>query len=279
MMAFSGDAFTFFKAFASPSGERVNWTAAASARNSRCRKTAPLIMRPKNAPFQPTKARRKPTARITRSTNSPDRHLSKPGSGSALDDLRVSSYNAAVNRRRLLAFLVLILCLGSIGGWRYCRWRDHRFDAVIVGAAQLYGVEPALVKAVVWRESWFNPSVRGRKNEFGLMQIRAEAAGEWDRAEKITLFEPEQLLDAATNTQAGTGYLGQILKRYQKTDNPLPYALADYNAGRSHVLRWNKGAASTNNAVFIDQMDFSSTRKYVKTVMRRYEHYRVISPP
>ena len=184
-----------------------------------------------------------------------------------------------MKRRRLLALLTLIICMGSIGGWRYYRWRDHRFDAVIVGAAQRYGVEPALVKAVVWRESWFNPSVRGRKNEFGLMQIRAEAAGEWARSEKITSFTPEQLFDPVTNTLAGTWYLGKLLKRYQKTDNPLPYALADYNAGRSHVLRWNKAAASTNNAVFIEQMDFPSTRKYVKTVMRRYEYYRVTSPP
>ena len=184
-----------------------------------------------------------------------------------------------MKRRRLFAFLVLIIFVGWIGGWRYCRWRDHRFDAVIVGAARRYGVAPALVKAVVWRESWFNPSVRGRKNEFGLMQIRAEAAGEWARAEKIPSVTQEQLFDPVTNTLAGTWYLGKLLKRYQKTDDPLPYALADYNAGRSHVLRWNKGAASTNNAMFIDQMDFPSTRKYVKTVMRRYEYYRVTSPP
>jgi len=40
------------------------------------------------------------------------------------------------------------------------------------------------------------------------------------------------------------------------------------------VLRWNKGAAGTNNALFIEQMDYPSTRKYVKAVMRRYEYYR-----
>ncbi len=183
-----------------------------------------------------------------------------------------------MKRRRLFAFLVLIIFVGWIGGWRYCRWRDHRFDAVIVGAAQRYGVAPALVKAVVWRESWFNPSVRGRKNEFGLMQIRAEAAGEWARAEKIPSVTQEQLFDPVTNTLAGTWYLGKLLKRYQKTDNPLPYALADYNAGRSPVLRWSKGAATTNNTLFIEQMDYPSTRKYVKTVLRRYEYYRTILP-
>jgi soluble lytic murein transglycosylase len=198
--------------------------------------------------------------------------------GSALDDSSVSGYNAAVNRRRLLAFLCLIICVGAIGTWRYCLWRDHRFDVVIVGAAQRYGVAPALVKAVVWRESRFNPSARGRKSEFGLMQIRAEAAGEWARAERIAGFAPEQLLDPATNTLAGTWYLGKLLKRYQQTDDPLPYALADYNAGRSHVLRWNKGVATTNNSVFIEQMDFPGTRKYVKAVMRRYEHYRARFP-
>jgi len=183
-----------------------------------------------------------------------------------------------VQRRRLLAFLILIVCLGSIGGWRYCRWRDRRFDAVIVKAAQRYGVRPALVKAVVWRESWFNPAVRGRKSEFGLMQIRAEAAGEWARAERITSFTPEQLLDPATNTLAGAWYLGKLLKRYQMTDNPLPYALADYNAGRSHVLRWNTGPATTNHALFMVQMDFPGTRRYVKAVMRRYEYYRPMFP-
>ena len=183
-----------------------------------------------------------------------------------------------MKRRRLFAFLVLIIFVGWIGGWRYCRWRDHRFDAVIVGAARRYGVAPALVKAVVWRESWFNPSVRGRKNEFGLMQIRAEAAGEWARAEKIPSVTQEQLFDPVTNTLAGTWYLGKLLKRYQKTDDPLPYALADYNAGRSHVLRWSKGAATTNNTLFIEQMDYPSTRKYVKTVLRRYEYYRTIFP-
>ena len=183
-----------------------------------------------------------------------------------------------MNRRGLLALLALAISMGSIGTWRYYRWRDHRFDPLIIGAAQRYGLEPALVKAVVWRESGFNPSVRGRKSEFGLMQIRPEAAGEWARAEKLTSFALEQLFDPATNTLAGAWYLGKLLKRYKDADNAVPYALADYNAGRSQVLRWNKGSATTNNALFIEQMDFPGTRKYVKSVMHRYERYRAEFP-
>ena len=43
----------FFSALARPIGLRVNWTAAASARDSRWRATALLINRPKKAPALP----------------------------------------------------------------------------------------------------------------------------------------------------------------------------------------------------------------------------------
>ncbi len=59
----------------------------------------------------------------------------------------------------------------------------------------------------------------------------------------------------------------------------MTYALADYNAGRANVLKWNIAAASTNSAAFIEQIGFPSTKFYVKSVMRRYEHYRLIFPP
>jgi soluble lytic murein transglycosylase len=54
----------------------------------------------------------------------------------------------------------------------------------------------------------------------------------------------------------------------------VPYALADYNAGRGNVLKWMKGAASTNSAAFLAAMDFPSTKHYIETVMERREHYR-----
>ena len=143
-----------------------------------------------------------------------------------------------------------------------------------MAAAARYSVDPALIKAVVWRESWFDPQARGRKGEIGLMQIRSEAAGDWAKAEHLALFQPEQLFDPAINTLTGAWYLRKLLGRYPQTDNPVPYALADYNAGRTHVLQWAKGAAVTNSALFIEQIGFPSTRNYVLAVMDRYQHYR-----
>ena len=173
----------------------------------------------------------------------------------------------------MLAFLLMV---GGVAYWRWYEWRDHSQDAVILAAARRYGVEAALVKAMVWRESRFNPQARGRAGEIGLMQIREAAAKEWAGAEHIIPFSHEHLLSPSTNTLAGAWYLKKLLKRYEQTDNPLPYALADYNAGRSNVLRWNKEAATTNSVAFLEQIGFPGTRKYVQSILRRYEYYRPV---
>jgi soluble lytic murein transglycosylase len=153
-------------------------------------------------------------------------------------------------------------------------YRENSHDKHIVGAARKYGVDPALIKAVVWRESRFDPNARGAAGEIGLMQIREAAAEEWAKAEGMSFFSHQHLYDPAKNVLAGTWYLGKLLRRYPRTDNPVVYALADYNAGRTHVLRWNKGIAATNSAQFLKQMDYPGTRAYIVAVQQRQQHYR-----
>ncbi|HZQ46756.1 MAG TPA: lytic transglycosylase domain-containing protein [Verrucomicrobiae bacterium] len=182
---------------------------------------------------------------------------------------------------RQIMLSLLLLLLGGLGAywWRH-EWREHSQDVPILAAARRYGVEPALVKAVVWRESRFNPRTRGGKGEIGLMQVLPKAAAkDWTVAERIQPLAAEILLDPGTNTLVGAWYLEKLLKRYAQTDNPLPYALADYNAGRGNVLKWEHGPAATNSIAFIEQIGFPGTKNYVRSVMRRYEHYRPIFPP
>jgi soluble lytic murein transglycosylase len=167
---------------------------------------------------------------------------------------------------------LLIFCAIIFGVWVWWSYdREHRYDNEILKAAQRHQIAPELVRAVVWQESRFNARSRGKVGEIGLMQIRKLTGEEWATAERVNSFEPDDLFSPETNTRVGAWYLAKLLKRYARTDNPLPYALADYNAGRSNVLKWNKGAAATNSAVFIEQIGFPSTRKYVESVMRKYD--------
>jgi soluble lytic murein transglycosylase len=181
-----------------------------------------------------------------------------------------------IARSKLWSWLIpaLTLVLALIIGFYFRPKRENRFDSQIQAAARKYGLDPALIKAVIWQESKFLPYARGRAGEIGLMQIREDAAYEWAEAEKVRPFQHEQILDPETNIMCGSFYLSKLLKRYQKADNPLPYALADYNAGRSHVLRWNKGAAQTNSSAFLAKMDFPGTRRYATNVINRCSHYQ-----
>lgn len=185
------------------------------------------------------------------------------------------------NMKRGASSLLVLLCFMA-GVALYLWWndrREHSQDGPIRAAAQRYGVEPALVKALVWRESRFDPTVRGRAKEIGLMQLQEAAAQEWADAEHINSFAHEHCFDPRTNTLAGTWYLKKLLKRYTQTDNPVPYALADYNAGRGNVLKWNKGSAATNSADFCAQIGFPGTKEYVKSVIKRCDKYRPVFGP
>jgi soluble lytic murein transglycosylase len=178
-------------------------------------------------------------------------------------------------------WLLAIIALGAVL-WvfnQYRTWREDSQDDVILAAAARYNVEPALIKAVVWRESRFNPDVRGSKGEVGLMQIMKATAEDWSKAESRTLVFHTELFDRQKNTLCGAWYLRKLLGRYGNTDNRVPYVLADYNAGRGNVLKWMQGPAATNSAAFIEQIGFPSTKEYVRTVMAKREKYRESFPP
>lgn len=173
-----------------------------------------------------------------------------------------------------LGQLLLVAAVGLIAWGVWNHWREHRFDEVIAQAARRYQLDPALVKALIWRESGFNPGARGRAGEVGLMQIREPAALEWAASEHLQSFDYTACLDPATNTLAGSWYLKKVLRRYRMADDPIPYALADYNAGRANVLKWRSGVAATNSEAFLGQITFPTTRAYVQSIMDRRQNYQ-----
>jgi soluble lytic murein transglycosylase len=178
-------------------------------------------------------------------------------------------------KRRWYAVVAVVLVVDMIGLAFYVKWqRNHRYDHHIRAAAQRYGVDAALVKAMVWRESRFDETARGGAGEIGLMQIRDLAAREWAADEKIPNFDHEHIIDPGSNTLAGTWYLAKMLRRYRNTDDPIPFALADYNAGRTKVREWLNGAAQTNSAAFLEAMTYPGTKDYIRTIMADRQRFR-----
>ena len=154
--------------------------------------------------------------------------------------------------------------------------RFQQYDRLLQTVAEEHGLQPALVKAVVWRESRFDPEKFGSAGERGLMQVSEKAALEWARQNHIANFRVEELFDPKTNLRAGSWYLSRAIQHWQHQTDPLPFALAEYNAGASRALRWAGGddavVVPPNN--FRKSIDFPGTRKYVDSILARYEFYK-----
>jgi soluble lytic murein transglycosylase len=151
--------------------------------------------------------------------------------------------------------------------------RFQQYDPIINSVAAERRLDPMLVKAVVWRESRFDTQKHGSAGERGLMQVSAKAADEWVRQNKIDNFKLDDLFDPKTNLEAGSWYLRRALDHWQTESDPLPFALAEYNAGASRAQRWVGADGITTNQ-FLDNIDFPATRSYVQSILKRYEFYR-----
>jgi soluble lytic murein transglycosylase len=160
-------------------------------------------------------------------------------------------------------------------------WKDYRrFDALIVRVAHEYNLDPRLVKAVVWRESRFQADMKGRNGERGLMQVSEVAARDWATAKGLSNFRAEELLTPEMNLEVGAWYLSKAVQRWNAADDAVPFALAEYNAGKSRVDRWIRAATQKANGQpvtahsFQESIDFPSTARYVRTILARYDFYK-----
>jgi soluble lytic murein transglycosylase len=155
--------------------------------------------------------------------------------------------------------------------------RYTEYDQLINDLSRKHGVDPLLIKAIAWRESAFQNEKVGTSGERGLMQVSEIAASDWVRAMKIETFVPTDLFDPKTNLDAGSWYFKKALDRWKDKADPIPFALAEYNAGHARVERWitdsGRGTGATA-ADLIHAIDFPSTRKYIEDITSRYHFYQ-----
>ncbi len=102
------------------------------------------------------------------------------------------------------------------------------FRELIEAASAQYLVDADLITSVIAAESNFDPRAISRRNARGLMQLLPETA---TRLGVRDIFDPKE------NINAGTRYLGELLKIY---NHDIVRALAAYNAGPEKVQKFGK---------------------------------------
>jgi|ERR1051326_4707771 soluble lytic murein transglycosylase len=176
-----------------------------------------------------------------------------------------------MDQKKVVRLVLVLIGIFVILYLMYQTWwyvREHSYDKEIRIVAAQYGISPYLVKAVVWRESKFNRFCIGPTKDVGLMQITEGAVKEWADAQKQPAPSKTEWFHAKTNLDIGAWYLARALQRWKDCDNPVPFALAEYNAGRSNAAKWRAKCKSPNSSQeFIRNIGIASTRRYVQDVM------------
>jgi len=130
------------------------------------------------------------------------------------------------------------------------RLNTTAYGAEISAAASQYGVEEAVVRAIIHAESAYRANARSAKNAQGLMQLIPSTAAR---------FGVTDAYDPAQNISGGVQYLAWLMKRYSSN---LTLVAAAYNAG--------EGAVDRNGGV----PPYAETQRYVARVGQLADRYR-----
>ncbi len=125
------------------------------------------------------------------------------------------------------------------------------YDNIVNNAAIIYGVDSALIKAVIKTESNFDPYAVSDKGACGLMQLIPGTAAR---------FGVTDVFDPKANIYGGTQYLSWLMA-YFKGD--LELVLAAYNAGEHAVEKYNNQIPP-----------YKETINYVKKVFKFLDYYK-----
>ena len=152
----------------------------------------------------------------------------------------------------LFSYVETCFACGSLPGVNFgtLQLNTSSFASEIHSASQLYGVDEAVVRAIIHAESAYRPNALSHAGAQGLMQLIPATASR---------FGVSNAFDPAQNIRGGVQYLAWLMKRYS---SDLTLVAAAYNAG--------EGAVDRNGGV----PPYSETQRYVQRVGQLADRYR-----
>ena len=165
--------------------------------------------------------------------------------------------------RVLTLSAVAVLVLSIAAAWTireepdfYLRARyPLEYEHIIRGHAANHDLDPALLAAVVYVESRFDPNATSAAGAIGLMQLLPETARGIALRTGGDRFVVADLRDPEINVRYGSWYLDHLRETY----GDVSLALAAYHAGPGNVDHWREQGLG---------IPFPETRKYMDDIER-----------
>lgn len=126
-----------------------------------------------------------------------------------------------------------------------------QYDQIVTEIARIYGLESALLHAVISVESRYSPKAISKRGAIGLMQLMPDIAKRYGVTDS---FDPVQ------NIHGGARHLQYLLRLF---NNDMTLALAAYNAGEGAVAKYGNRIPP-----------FRETASFVPQVLGFYQKYQ-----
>ena len=127
------------------------------------------------------------------------------------------------------------------------------------------GVSLSFMYGIYRQESMLNTSIRSPVGAVGLMQLMPGTAKMVSRQRSWNYNGTQDLVIPSNNVRLGAAYLRDMLDKF---GNNRILAAAAYNAGPGRVVRWeSKDGIKRDAAMYVENIPFAETRKYVQNVL------------
>jgi membrane-bound lytic murein transglycosylase C len=176
----------------------------------------------------------------------------------------------------------------------HLRRRAERYVPIVQRHSRRFGLDAALIFAIIHTESFFNPFARSSAPAYGLMQLvphsGSRAAYQYVYGEDRVLL-PMELYDPERNIELGCGYLAFLRKEtfraVEEDDKAILCVVAGYNTGPGNVSRAFTGRKAVQQAIpiirqmkagalyrhLLENLPYGETRDYLHLVMERKPLY------
>jgi soluble lytic murein transglycosylase len=165
--------------------------------------------------------------------------------------------------RFVVAISLALLAFAGVAAWVveaepdwYLRARyPLEYEQIVSAHARTYGLDPALLAAVIYAESRFDADVESSAGAVGLMQLLPDTAKGIALRTGGDRFVVSDLRDPEINVRYGSWYLDHLRVRY---DGDMHLALAAYHAGQGNVDEWlaqGTGIAFPETQDYVDEVE------------------------
>ena len=176
-----------------------------------------------------------------------------------------------ISLRFLVIYLAICWIVIAILGLFYMYNKKYvyplKYKEIVFEYADYYGLDRALVFAVIKTESSFNPNAVSKAGAVGLMQITEKTA---QYIAKKLGVENYNLNNSDDNINFGCYYIKYLYIRFKDMDT----ALVAYNAGEGNVSLWLQDENISQDGKTLNSIPFKESKEYIQKIHKNFEKYK-----